>query len=532
MHTRTYIYTLISISLIVLIGGCLGVPLTASPVSATIVPTAEQPAHWPVDEWRVSSPEEQGIDSASILSMLQEIRQKDLNVHSVLIIRHGYLVTEVYFPPYTREIKHPVFSITKSVTSAMTGIAIKNGQIKSVRQNALDFFPEIATETKDKYLKDITIEHLLTMSAGFNTNTLPDFSNKDSSFDSAKHILTYDSVLDKPGETFFYDSGLPHLMSAIIQKTSGQTLEAYAKTDLFEPLGITDYVWQSDPQSITTGNSGLILRPCDMAKLGYLYLHNGQWNGKQIIPAEWVQASTTRHMETKGLMNAAEDDGYGYYWWIDSFGGYSAHGFGGQYIFVLPRLDMVVVFTGGIVDPDFPAPHRLLKTYLLPAAQSAQPLAANPLMYNQLTTEIKNIQNTEKPAMPLPEIAKQISGKTYRLAGIPPAGWPTEITFTFSGEDTYTNSTLTANGQILTVTGGLKNVFYLNKLGPEGKTIMPFKGYWRDEHTFVEEQNFDLSSDIQFFTVTYVFDGKKVSVKVDSSMDYFPTLEGTGEMIE
>ncbi len=115
-----------------------------------------------------------------------------------------------------------------------------------------------------------------------------------------------------------------------------------------------------------------------MAKLGYLYLHNGQWNGKQIVPAEWVQASTTRHMETKGLMNAAEDDGYGYFWWINSFGGYSAHGFGGQYIFVLPKLDMVVVFTGGIADPDFPLPHQLLKTYLLPAAQSAQSLAANP----------------------------------------------------------------------------------------------------------------------------------------------------------
>ncbi len=337
MRIRIIIHTLACILLTGLVGGCVYTPAA---------PAAGQPSYWPDAEWRTSTPEEQGIDSASILSMLQEIQQKDLNIHSVLVIRHGYLVTEVYFPPYTREIKHPVYSMTKSVTSAMTGIAIRNGQIKSVRQNVLDFFPEIAMETKDKYLKDITVEHLLTMSAGFNTNTLPDFYNKDASFDSAKHILTYDSVLSKPGETFFYDSGLPHLMSAIIQKTSGLTLEAYAKTDLFGPLGITDYGWQSDPQGITTGNSGLILRPRDMAKLGYLYLHNGQWNGKQIVPAGWVQASTTVHMETKGLMNAAEDDGYGYYWWIDSFGGYSAHGFGGQYIFVLPKLDMVVVFTG------------------------------------------------------------------------------------------------------------------------------------------------------------------------------------------
>ena len=348
----------------------------------------------------------------------------------------------------------------------------------------------------------------------------------------AKHILTYNSVLYKPGETFFYDSGLPHLMSAVIQKTSGLTLEEYAQHNLFSPLGITDFSWQSDPQGITTGNSGLILRPRDMAKLGYLYLHDGQWQGKQIVPAEWVQASTTKHMETKGLMNAAEDDGYGYFWWIDSFGGYSAHGYGGQYIFILPDLDMVVVFTGGLSDPDFPAPHQLLKTYLLPAAQSTQPLAANPQMDDQLTTEITNIQNAEKPDIPLPEIAKQISGKTYRLVGIPPVGWPTEITFTFSGDDTYSTSTRTANGEILTVTGGLKNVFYMNKLGPEGKTLMPFRGYWQDDHTFIEEQYFDLSSDIQFFTVTYVFDEKNISVSVDLSMGYFPTLKGTGEIIE
>jgi CubicO group peptidase (beta-lactamase class C family) len=527
MRIKTPMYTFICIILILtaLLGGC------AYPL---LTPAVEQPPYWPDTEWRTSTPEEQGIDSALILSMLQEIQQQDLNIHSVLIIRHGHLVTEAYFPPYNEEIKHPVYSVTKSVTSAMTGIAIQNGQIENVQQNVLDFFPEIAREAKDKYLKEITIEHLLTMSAGFNTTTLPNFSNKDASFDTVKHLLTYDSVLRKPGETFFYDSGSPHLMSAIIQKTSGLTLEAYANTELFGPLGITDYGWQSDPQGITTGNSGLNLRPRDMAKLGYLYLHNGQWNEKQIVPAEWVQTSTTAHMETEGLimMNAAEDDGYGYYWWIDSFGGYSAHGFGGQYIFVLPELDMIVVFTAGMADPDFPAPHQLVETYLLPAAQSTQPLAANPKMYAQLMTEIENIQNPEKPDTSLPEIAKQISGKTYRLVGISPEGWPTEITFTFSDDNTYTTSTLTANDEILTITGGLKNEFYMNKLGPEGKTLMPFRGYWADEHTFIEEQNFDLSSDIQFLTVTYIFEGNMVSVAVDSSMDYFPTLKGIGEIVE
>jgi CubicO group peptidase (beta-lactamase class C family) len=496
-----------------------------------IAPAAEQPLYWPDTEWRTSTPEEQGLNSTSILSMLQEIQKTDLNIHSVLVVRHGYLVTEVYFPPYAREIKHPLYSITKSVTSAMTGIAIQDGHINSIQQSVLDFFPEIAKGTKDKYLKDITLKHLLTMSAGFNTGTLPDFAGKDVSFDAVQNILTYHKVLSQPGETFSYDSGLPHVLSTIIQKTSGRTLEEYAQVNLFNPLGITDLSWESDPQGITNGSTGLSLRPQDMAKLGYLYLHNGQWQGKQIVPAKWVQDSTTKHMETKGLMDTAEDDGYGYYWWIDSFGGYSAHGWGGQYIFVLPELDMVAVFTGGLSDADFPAPHQLLKTYLLPAVQSAQPLAANSQMEDRLTTEIKEIQNVEKPAIPLPEIARQISGKTFHLAGVPPGG-PQAFTLTFSGDNTYSNSILMGNGETLTVTGSLKNMFFMNKLGPEGKIVMPFRGSWRDEHTFIEEQNFDLSSDAQFFTVTYMFDGNKVLFTVESSMGTFPLIQGTGEIIE
>jgi hypothetical protein len=374
----------------------------------------------------------------------------------------------------------------------------------------------------------MTLEHLLTMSAGFNTGTLPDFAGRDASFDAARRILTGNSIRSKPGETFFYDSGLPHVLSTIIQKTSGLTMEEYARNNLFLPMDIADVSWESDPQGITNGSTGLSLRPQDMAKLGYLYLHDGQWDGKQIVPATWVQDSTTRHMETRGLMNTAEDHGYGYLWWIDSFDGYSAHGWGGQYVYVLPKLDMIVVFTGSLSDPRFPVPHQLVETYLLPAVQSEKPLQANPHTYAQLMTEINNIQDTERPPMPLPEMAEQISGKTYHFRS---PGWPKSVTFDFSDDATYTNSILMADGETITVTGGLNNVFYLNMLGPQGTTILPWRGYWRDEHTFVEEQNFGLTSDSQFFIVIYVFDDNEVSVTVESSMD-LPTLEGTGETME
>jgi len=130
--------------------------------------------------------------------------------------------------------------------------------------------------------------------------------------------------------------------------------------------------------------------------------------------------------------------------------------------------------------------------------------------------------------MPLPEIAAQISGKTYHFSA---PGWPKEVTFNFSGNETYTNAILMANGEFVTITGGLNNVFFLNMLGPEQKTIMAWKGHWQDEHTFVEEQNFDLTSEAQSYKVTYNFDGNKVFVTVDSSMD-LPPLKGIGEIIE
>ena len=213
----------------IFLGGCAAAPASV-----------DQTTYWPAHDWRTSTPEEQGLDSTLILAMLQEIQTRNLRIHSLLIIRHGYLVTEVYFPPYQREFKHPLFSMTKSVTSALVGKALQEGRLKDIQQKVLDFFPDIAREVTDPRVKDLTLEHLLTMSAGFNTNTMPDLSSKAAADGTIEHILTYDSILAKPGTSFYYDSGLPHLLSAIIQKTTGLTLQEYAQQKLFDPLGISN----------------------------------------------------------------------------------------------------------------------------------------------------------------------------------------------------------------------------------------------------------------------------------------------------
>jgi CubicO group peptidase (beta-lactamase class C family) len=487
--------------------------------------------YFPNDEWQNSTPEEQGLDSALILQMFQEIQGKNIDIHSFLLVRNGYLVTEAYFDPYTRNIKHPVYSATKSIISILTGIAMHEGYIESVDQKVLDFFPEIAKNVTDEKLLNLTIRHLLTMSAGYNTRTIPYtevLNTKDASFDTVEHILTYNSILYKPGTTFFYDSGLPHLMSAIIQKTTGMTTQEYAQEKLFGPLGITGVMWDTDPRGIPLGCTGLMLSPRDMAKFGFLYLNHGQWNGEQIVPSEWVDESTTKHIETKGLMNEAEDDGYGYFWWIDAYGGYSAHGYGGQYIFVVPQLNLVAVFTGGLADPGFPIPRKLMEKYILRAATSTNALPLSQAA-SDLQAYIEQIANPETQLAPLPVIAQQISGKTFQITE-KPGPYVEKFTLFFEDGDHFYRLESTWPEGDYEARGGLDNRFYVNEMA-QGTQVDRFalKAYWQNEKTFVETVK-NLSQ-IESVIFTYTFDGNIVTLDVESSMGSY-AFRMKGEMVD
>jgi CubicO group peptidase (beta-lactamase class C family) len=488
--------------------------------------------YWPDQEWRITSPEEQGMDSNLIVAMLEQITQQQLDIHSLLIIRHGYMVTEAYWAPYTREIQHPLFSVTKSLTSALTGIAMDEGYIKSLKQPVLDFFPEIQQEMTDKLLRELTLEHLLTMSAGYQTNTLPNLYGKDASFDAVKYILTHNSILEPPGTTFSYDNGCPHLLSAILQKTTGKPLIDYAKEKLFVPLGITNMTWQSDPQGITLGNTGLMLTPRDLAKIGYLYLHHGQWHDQQILPETWVELSTQKHIDTAGKMNAAENDGYGYFWWMNGFDGYAAHGFSGQYLFVMPSLDLIVVFTAGLKLPDFPKPDELVKTYILLAAQSATPLNPNPQASQALKMTSAQLENPEpKPVGALPETAKRISGKTFRITQDGSGGYFCKtVVLTFTDGDKYTSESLWPDGKIYVVQGGLNNTFHINTIERNQQPVkVALKAYWQDEKTFIEyDKDF---SQIDMAIHTYTFEGNKLTIAINSSMGAY-SFQAVGEMVE
>ena len=360
------------------------IALLADCASATPAPTPLTPppqrveltSYRPTAGWRTSTPEQQGMDSEKLAEMMDAIRQRKYDIDSVLVIRNGYMVADAYVHPFRPGSRHIIRSCTKSIVSALIGIAIDQGYIKGVDQPVLELFPERTTANLDANKKAMTLEDLLTMTSGFDCQDSylyrwRGLNELRRSEDWVQFVLDL-PMREEPGTRFEYCNSASFLLSAIIQNTTGMSALAFAQKHLFGPLGISDVLWPSNPQGISIGWSEIQMRPHDMVKIGYLYLNEGLWDGQQIVPAPWVKASTRRHTP------ATLSDGYGYQWWVDAAGYYMALGYAGQYIVVVPEKDLVVVFTSDLSESNFFVPESLLKQFILPAAESPTPLPANP----------------------------------------------------------------------------------------------------------------------------------------------------------
>jgi CubicO group peptidase (beta-lactamase class C family) len=292
--------------------------------------------------------------------------------------------------PWTRDTKHNVYSCTKSVISTLIGIAIEDGFIDGVDQPILDLFPGRIASNLDANKRKMTLEHVLTMSAGLECRDsyLYEWRGLEQMRDSEDWVqfMLDLPMAEEPGSRFEYCNGASHLLSAIIQNTTGLTALEYAQERLFDPLGIADVEWPSSPEGTSIGYSQLQIRPHDMAKIGYLYLNGGQWNGQQVVPAAWVETSTREHISADTLQ-----EGYGYQWWVDIAGTYMALGYGGQYILVVPEEDLVVVTTGRMTGEDFWIPERMLKEFIIPAVKSSARLPPNPNGVASLEANIKTL---------------------------------------------------------------------------------------------------------------------------------------------
>lgn len=354
------------------------------------------------DGWRTARADSLGLDPARLGALTAAIcAWPELGVHAILIERAGHLVYEEYFdgfderawsPPLgrrsmTRDSLHDLRSVTKSVVSALVGIAVDAGAIRSLDQPVVEWFPEYPElNTADR--RRVTLAHVLSMTSGLQWNEEVPYNNprndeirmtRDSQ--PLRYALS-PAIVAEPGAGFTYNGGLTHVMAAVIERATKSPIEEYARTKLFVALGITGFEWLGDLAGMPSAASGLRLRPRDLAKFGSLYLHAGKWNGQQILPADWIAESTRRHVAFPPPTgpDARGDFGYAYFWWYSCYPSAAglieartAVGNGQQRVFVLPSLDMVVTILAGRYN-DFTTGStlatRILRDHVIPAVRT------------------------------------------------------------------------------------------------------------------------------------------------------------------
>jgi len=357
-----------------------------------------------------------------LLQALEKIEQLQYDMHSLLVIRNGYQVMEVYYYPYNKDILHSLYSCTKSFVSTLIGIAIDKGYIKGVDQKVLDFFPGLTPKNLDTQKENLTLENLLSMTAGFdwpeNEYNFNDARNPFYGMEHSNNWVNY--ILDKkiirrPGTVFNYNSGASFLLAAIVAKSTQTDVSSFARQNLFGLLGIQEFLWAKDPEGINTGGWGLFLKPRDMAKLGYLFLHNGRWADRQIVSADWVKAAVQKHAEWKNQsFYDSGNGGYGYQWWLVNNGGYTALGFGSQIILVYPDKNLVIVTTCDILNPtDQQGLFRIINNKIYAAVKSDGSLPPAADSDRALETKIREVSQAEKHKVMVPEQIRKYLHNTY-----------------------------------------------------------------------------------------------------------------------
>lgn len=385
-------------------GACLRIALVCILALLSMGSMPARPAQaagvWP----SVSTPEAQGIDSNDLISVLDYIQSENLDVHSILVMRHNKLVMEVYYPPFTPLDKQMQFSATKSFTSALFGIAQGEGKIGPVTDPMLKYFqdvPDIQNMSADK--QKITLLDLLNMTSG-----LEMCDNSMMKVDDPIRVSLDKPTHFEPGTPFEYNPCNSILLGAIIEKQTGMRMQEYARQKLFGPLGIIDLYWATYKDGSTQANIGLMVKPRDMLKFGMLYNQDGVWDSQRIIPKAWMDATFTTN-----------DNGYGYQWWqgLDGFG---ASGYAGQRIFVFPKSDIITIVTGALTDDEA---NNIAVTPLF-AIKSDSPLPPSPASA-RLVKRIWDIEHPQpQPAPRLSTTAAAVNGKTIRLDGNS-IGWQT-----------------------------------------------------------------------------------------------------------
>lgn len=486
-----------------------------------------------------SLPETQGVAPGGLLEFVNTIEAKKLNLHSLMVVRHGQVVAEGWWAPYAPDLKHTLYSLSKSFTSTAVGMAVDDKKL-TVEDKVISFFPNELPETVSPNLAAMRVKDLLTMNTGHRKDTTPAL-REGTDANWVKSFMTQ-PVENEPGTLFVYNSGATYMLSAIVQKLTGQTVLEYLKPRLFGPLGIEGEDWELSPQGICTGGWGLRVRTEDIAKFGQLYLQKGVWNGKRLLSEAWIYDATRAVVPSAGGGNrkAEENDwvqGYGYQFWQCRHDAYRGDGAFGQYCVVMPQEDAVVAITSessdlqGILNAVWDNILPALRGTGLSAAKAGQ--AALTQKLNALAL-VPPVGNSSSP------MVDKISGKTYNLADNSLGAKTVALTFgpdgcRFSLQDNQGEHEMlcSINRWVMGTTTFPVAPLMLTPTpvpgGPDRK-VAGF-GTWQDPNTFVMTWRFIETA--HYETVTCRFSDDKVQVefqkslaKISNAKDTRPVLEG------
>jgi CubicO group peptidase (beta-lactamase class C family) len=361
-----------------------------------------------------STPEQEGVSSEGIIQFLNACDTSGLENHSFMMLRHGKVIAEGWWKPYGPDYKHIMFSASKTFTATAIGLAVSENRLK-VTDKVISFFPYSLPDSISDYMKEMTVKDLLTMSAGQD----PEPSAWGAGGDWMTHFMATEPKF-KPGSVFKYNNMATFMLSAIVQQVTGETVFDYLLPRIFKPLGIRGIDWDLNPQGITMGMIGLRLRTEDLAKFGQLLLNGGVWNGKQLIPKEWIKEATAFQIknsdepeEKRSLSDWGQ--GYAYQMWRGKNNTVRLDGMAGQFVVLIPDKDAIVVFTANNTNTQKQL--DLMHNFLIPAIKSDKPLAPAPAALDEMTKKARAITivpGFEKSVET--GFEKSVSGKEFILS--------------------------------------------------------------------------------------------------------------------
>jgi CubicO group peptidase (beta-lactamase class C family) len=444
-------------------------------------------------------------------------------------VRHGQVVAEGWWGPYDARTPHVLYSLSKSFTSTAVGLAIADGKL-SLDDEVLKFFPDEAPAQPSANLRAMRVRDLLRMNTGHVTEPQL-FGQVDSSMRSASWVKRFFAhpVTYKPGTHFLYNSPATYMLSAIVQKVTGQTVLDYLQPRLFEPLGIERPTWVQSPEGINAGAYGLSVRTEDIAKFGQLYLQTGQWNGRQLVPAAWVEEATARQTSNGSSPRSDWDQGYGYQFW-QSRHGYRGDGAFGQYMLILPQYDAVVAITSGVRDMQ--SVMNLVWDKLLPAMQSG-PMAEDDGAQRTLRTTLAGLTMHAPSGQATSPLTRAISGKWCELGEDPSGLRAVALDLTsrtpalLVRSATSETRTPLGMGTWGRTTPGFANGIERMLSVPERPQVAA-SGAWTADSTFRVKL---VAPETPFYsTLDFHFDGNRVVVDGEQNVSFGPTklprLEG------